>query len=72
MHHVIVWPVVVATVLLIGCSEPIGLGASGAVESTSVVETRRRKPVALPDSVGIPPNPIPPIYEELPPLEDSL
>jgi hypothetical protein len=71
MHHVMAWRVVAATVLLIGCSEPIGLGASGAGESTSTVEIARRKPVpGLPDSVRIPPSPIPPIFVELPPVED--
>jgi hypothetical protein len=73
MHRVIVWPVImVATVLLVGCSEPLGIGADNAFESTSVGEIARRKPSwQLPDSVGIPPSPFPPIIEELPPVEES-
>jgi hypothetical protein len=73
MHHVIAWlAVMLAAVLLVGCSEPIGLSDSGAEDTASIVEIARRKPQwPLPDSIRIPSMPIPPILEELPPIEDS-
>ena len=70
MHHVIAWPIAVATaVLLVGCSDVVGPDFSGVGDSTQLVElTRQRKNPRPPpsDSVGIPPMPVPPIYEELP------
>jgi hypothetical protein len=71
MYRVMFWPLVmVAAVLLGGCSEPMGTGSSGATESSSTVDIGHRKPVPpLLDSVRIPPSPIPPIVEELPSVE---
>jgi hypothetical protein len=61
-----------ATVLLVGCSEPIGPGSSVAADTSSTADVVRREPQqSLPDTVRIPPFPIPPIFEELPQVEDS-
>lgn len=74
MHHVIAWPIAVATaVLLVGCSDVVAPDFRGAGDSTPLVDlARQRKETRLPpDSVGIPPMPIPPIYEELPLILDE-
>jgi hypothetical protein len=71
MHHVIVWPIATATALLLaGCSDVMGPRVRDVGDSIPLVDlVRKRKATPpLPDSVGIPPMPIPPIYEELPPI----
>jgi hypothetical protein len=73
MHHVIVWPIAIATALLVaGCSDVIGPDVRDVGDSIPLVDVeRKRKAPPVPDSVGIPPMPIPPIYEELPPILDG-
>jgi hypothetical protein len=64
MHLVITLAVAIGTALLIGCAEPV------APDPTDAPSARlRRAPKdswSVPDSVGIPPSPVPPIYEEVP------
>ena len=75
MHHVIVWSVAVAAAAVFaGCSDIAAPDPRDAGDATSFVELARqaKQPrVPAPDSVGIPPMPIPPIYEELPPILDG-
>jgi hypothetical protein len=64
MHLVITLAVAIGAALLIGCAEPV------APDSADAPSARlRRAPKdgwSVPDSVGIPPSPVPPIYEEVP------
>ena len=74
MHHVIVWPIVIVTALVLaGCSDVVGPHVRDVGDSIPLVDlARQRKPTwPSPDSVGIPPMPIQPIYEELPPILDG-
>lgn len=75
MHHVIAWPiVVVGAVLLANCADPIGPHPRSLANPTPIVEPARgrpKPPVAPPDTVRIPPLPVPPIYEELPLIPDA-
>jgi hypothetical protein len=75
MHHVIAWPIVVVSVVaLAGCADLVGPNARGVAEPTRIAELAHRRPeppVSLPDSVRIPLPPIPPIYEELPPILEA-
>lgn len=75
MHHVIAWPIVVVTaILLAGCVDPVGPIPRGVADPTSVAAIDRRRPPAtypFPDSVSVPPL-LPPIYEEIPTILDVL
>ena len=74
MHHVIAWPIALATaVLLVGCSDVVAPDFRIVGDSTPLVDLgrERKKPRLPPDSIGIPPLPGPPIYEPLPPIFDG-
>ena len=74
MHHVIVWPIAIATALLLaGCSDVVRPAVRDVGDSIPLVDLGRQKKATppTPDSVGIPPMPIPPIHEELPYILDS-
>ena len=74
MYHVIAWPVALATaVVLVGCSDVVAPDVRGAGDSTPLVDLARprKENRPVPDSVGIPPMPFPPIYEPLPPILDQ-
>lgn len=69
MHQVIAWfSLVGGASLLLGCVDPLGTTPPQVDDSTFVAELARRPkpPWPVPDSVGIPPSPVPPIYEEVP------
>jgi hypothetical protein len=69
MQHVIAWSILlVASAVLVGCVDPTGITPRGVRDPTFVVESARRSkpPQPVPDSVGAPPLPVPPIYEEVP------
>jgi hypothetical protein len=69
MQHVIAWSILfVASAVLVGCVDPTGITPRGVRDPTfAVASARRSKPSQpVPDSVGIPPWPVPPIYEEVP------
>ena len=69
MQHVIAWSILlVASTVLEGCVDPTGVPARGLRDPTLVVESSRRSkpPQPIPDSVGVPPMPVPPTYEDLP------
>jgi hypothetical protein len=74
MHHVIARPFAVATaLLLVGCSDIVSPKFRNVEDSTPLVDLARQRKVSRPppDSVGIPPLPFPPIYEELPLILDG-
>jgi hypothetical protein len=78
MHHVIAWPIIVASAaLLAGCADLIGPTPRGVGDPTFTAELARRpkQPVSPPDSVHIdppfPPIPIEPIPIELPLIVDT-
>ena len=74
MHHVIAWPIALATaVALVGCSDVVAPDVREAGDSTPLVDRAppRKETRLPPDSVGIPPMPVPPIYEPLPPIVDE-
>ena len=65
MHLVITLAVAVCTALLSGCAQPSAPDAAGNAPSVRL----RRAPTGgwtVPDSVGIWPLPVPPIFEEVP------
>lgn len=69
MQHVFACSIVlVASAVLVGCIDPTGTTPRGVRDPTFVVESARRSkpPWPVPDSVGIPPMPVPPIYDEAP------
>jgi hypothetical protein len=72
MQHMIVWLAIVGTAaFLVGCNDPTGPTAPGTAQATLIVDGARRRPkFPPPDSVYIPPMPIPPIIEEFPRVED--
>ncbi|MDQ4079598.1 MAG: hypothetical protein M3125_02475 [Gemmatimonadota bacterium] len=65
MHFVITLAVAIGTALLIGCAEPLAPDSS---ENTPTARLRRTPSGGwtVPDSVGIWPLPVPPIYEAFP------
>jgi hypothetical protein len=65
MHLVIMLAAAVGTALLFGCAEPL---APASAYDTTAARVRRapRDGWTVPDSVGVWPLPVPPIYEELP------
>lgn len=74
MLHVIVWPIAIATALLLaGCSDVVRPDVRNVGDSIPLVDIARQRKATQPppDSVGIPPMPIPPIYEELPLILDG-
>lgn len=75
MHHVIDWTVVVVVAVVIGgCADVAGPNPRRSDDSTPITDGARRlprPPSSLPDSVGIPPMPVPPIHEGLPPILDA-
>jgi hypothetical protein len=74
MHHVIAWAIVGATAVLMGgCTEPVGprpRDVGRPAPAADLARHRPEPPASLPDSVGVFPPPIPPIYEEVPLLDD--
>jgi hypothetical protein len=72
MHHVIVWLAVVGTAaVLVGCNDATAPTSRGMVRRTLIVEGARHGPkLPTPDSVYLPPIPIPPIIEEFPQVEE--
>lgn len=66
MHHVTFWAVVAAMALLSGCVDLIGPMPPSRDPSSSGGLRVPKPPVTFPDSVSVPPMPLPPIYEELP------
>lgn len=65
MHLVITLAVAMGTALLIGCAEPSAPHAGDNAPSVRL----RRAPTGgwtVPDSVGVWPLPVPPIFEEVP------
>lgn len=70
MHRIASWPVVLLwAVALSACADPIGPTEIIRRRPSVAVELARRPatgPISVPDSVGIPPSPMPPIYEEAP------
>jgi hypothetical protein len=74
VYHVIAWPIALATAaVLVGCSDVVAPDVREAGDSTPLVDLARPRKETRPppDSVGIPPMPVPPIYEELPPILDE-
>jgi hypothetical protein len=65
MHLVITLAVAFGTALLIGCAEPVEPAAADN-GSSARLRRAREHPSLVPDSVWIPPSPVPPIYEEVP------
>ena len=75
MHRIASWPLVlVSAATLSACADPIG-PTKVIGRGPSVAAERGRRPgtgpISVPDSIGIPPSPIPPIYEEAPPNFDG-
>lgn len=69
MHRIADWPVLLWAVPLSACADPIGPTEIIGRGPTVAVERARRPatgPISVPDSIGIPPSPVPPIYEEAP------
>ena len=65
MHLVITLAVALGTAFLNGCAEPLGPDSADKAPSARL----RRAPTdawTVPDSVGIWPLPVPPIWEEVP------
>ncbi len=74
MHSMIAGRVViVAAALIAACADPVG-PTQRVVEDPTVVAAfarHRPGPGSVPDSVGIPAPPIPPIFEEMPAGSDG-
>ena len=75
MHYAIDWTIVgVVAMLLGGCADIAGPSPRRSSDSTPITDVGRRlprPPSSLPDSVGIPPMPVPPIHEALPSILDA-
>jgi hypothetical protein len=75
MHRIAGWLVVLmGTFAFSACGEPTGPTTVFGPRPALGVERGRRPgtgPISVPDSIGIPPSPIPPIYEEAPPNFDG-
>jgi hypothetical protein len=71
MHYAVVWRFVVLAAALLACNDPVGPTSLDATEAGSIVEVpRQRRRQTPPDSLYIPPTPLPPIHEELPRIKD--
>lgn len=65
MHLVMTLAVALGTALLIACTEPVAPASSDTAPSARLRSTPKDH-LTVPDSVWIPPSPVPPIFEPVP------